>query len=124
MRPRADGCRTGPAVRRAGGRPCEPVPMTQMASITLEGASFEDRFLKILEATGLEPEEFEGLPYFSYSPFFVIAGATISPRIREHGDHSHFEGVEVEVPEDQVEIFLDVLPELLAQLQPLDDDEA
>lgn len=97
--------------------------MTQMASITLEGASFEDRFLKILEETGLEPEEFEGLPYFSYSPFFVIAGATISPKIREHGDHSHFEGVEIEVPEDQVDIFLDVLPELLEQLQPLDEDE-
>jgi hypothetical protein len=97
--------------------------MTEMASITLEGASFEDRFLKILEDTGLEPEEFEGLPYFSYSPFFVIAGATISPKIREHGDHSHFEGVQIEVPDDQVDIFLDVLPELLAQLQPLDDED-
>jgi hypothetical protein len=97
--------------------------MTQVASITLEETRFEDRFLQILEATGLEPEEFEGLPYFSYCPFFVIAGATVSPRIREHGDHSHFEGVSIDVPDEQVEIFYDVLPDLLAQIQPLDEDE-
>ncbi|WP_210491717.1 hypothetical protein [Patulibacter sp. SYSU D01012] len=97
--------------------------MTQVASITLDEAQFEDRFLQILEASGLEPEEFEGLPYFSYAPFFVIAGATVSPRIREHGDHTHFEGVSVDVPDDQVEIFYDVLPELLAQIQQVEEGE-
>ncbi|MGX6449541.1 hypothetical protein ACVU7I_15970 [Patulibacter sp. S7RM1-6] len=98
--------------------------MTQVASITLDEAQFEDRFLQILEASGLEPEEFEGLPYFSYAPFFVIAGATVAPRIRIHGDHSHFEGVSIDVPDDGVEIFYDMLPELLAQLQQVEGDDA
>jgi hypothetical protein len=111
------------AVRAVAVRPCDTGGMTQVASITLEETRFEDRFLQILEATGLEPEEFEGLPYFSYCPFFVIAGATVSPRIREHGDHSHFEGVSIDVPDDQTDIFYDVLPDLLAQIQPLDEDE-
>ena len=97
--------------------------MTQVASITLDEAQFEDRFLQILEASGLEPEEFEGLPYFSYTPFFVIAGATVSPRIRVHGDHTHFEGVSIDVPDGEVDIFYDVLPELLAQIQQVEDDE-
>lgn len=92
--------------------------MTQLATLSIGESQFEDRFWKILEATGLEPEEFEGLDYFSYTPFFVIAGATVAPRIRVHGDHTHFEGVTIDVPDDQVEMFYDALPHLLAQITP------
>lgn len=95
--------------------------MKQIASLTIGSAEFDDRFLKILEASGLEPEEFEGLQYFSYVPFYVIAGATVTPQIRVHGDHSHFEGVTISVPEDQVDVFYDMLPHLLEQIQG--DDE-
>lgn len=91
--------------------------MTQIAALTIGNAQYDDRFRKILDATGLEPEEFEGLEYFSYVPFFVIAGATVAPQIRVHGDHSHFEGVTISVPDDQVEIFYDMLPHLLEQIQ-------
>ncbi len=90
--------------------------MLRVATLTVEGARFDDRFLALLEATGLEPEEFEGLPYFSYAPFFVIAGATVAPQIRVHGDHSHFEGVTIDVPLDQLEMFYDALPHLLQQI--------
>jgi hypothetical protein len=91
--------------------------MTQVASIRIGESQYDDRLWQILEATGLEPEEFEGLDYFSYVPFFVIAGATVAPTIRSHGDHVHFEGVTIDVPEDQLEFFYEALPQLLEQLQ-------
>ena len=91
--------------------------MTQLASITIGDSKYDDRLWKVLEDSGLEPQEFEDLDYFSYVPFFVIAGATVSPQIRVHGDHTHFEGAVVDVPEDQVDMFLGVLPQLLAMIQ-------
>jgi hypothetical protein len=87
--------------------------MTTIAAISVGESNYDERFRRILDASGLEPQEFEGLDYFSYVPFFVIAGATVTPRIRVHGDHSHFEGAEIDVPEDQVDIFYEVLPQLL-----------
>lgn len=94
--------------------------MTQVAHIAIDNAQYDDRFRKILEETGLEPHEFEGLEYFSYAPFFVLAGATVTPNIRLHGDHTHFEGVTMTVPDELLEAFYDVLPDLLAQL--IEDD--
>jgi len=91
--------------------------MTQLASITIGDSKYDDRLWKVLQDSGLEPQEFEDLDYFSYVPFFVIAGATVSPQIRVHGDHTHFEGAVVDVPEDQVDMFLGVLPQLLAMIQ-------
>ena len=91
--------------------------MTQLASITIGDSKYDDRLWKLLQDSGLEPQEFEDLDYFSYVPFFVIAGATVSPQIRVHGDHTHFEGAVVDVPEDQVEMFLAVLPQLLAMIE-------
>lgn len=90
--------------------------MTQLASITIGSSEYDPRFWQILEETGLEPQDFEGLDYFSYVPFFVIAGATVSPVIRVHGDHSHFEGATITVPDGEEEIFFNVLPQLLAQI--------
>ncbi len=91
--------------------------MTQLASITIGDSKYDDRLWKVLQDSGLEPQEFEDLDYFSYVPFFVIAGATVSPQIRVHGDHTHFEGAVVDVPEDQVDMFLGVLPQLLNMIQ-------
>ena len=91
--------------------------MTQLASITIGDSKYDDRLWQVLQDSGLEPQEFEDLDYFSYVPFFVIAGATVSPQIRVHGDHTHFEGAVVDVPEDQVDMFLGVLPQLLAMIQ-------
>jgi hypothetical protein len=90
--------------------------MTRVATLSIGESQYDDRFWQILEATGLEREEFEGLDYFSYVPFFVIAGATVAPRIRVHGDHTHFEGVTIDVPDGEVEFFYDALPHLLAQI--------
>lgn len=97
--------------------------MAQIADISIGDAKYDDRLLKILEESGLEPEEFEGLDYFSYTPFFVIAGATVAPKIRVHGDHSHFEGATITVEDDQIELFYDAIPHLLAQVLELEEDE-
>lgn len=90
--------------------------MATIANLSIGSSEFDPRFRAILEATELEPEEFEGLEYFSYLPFFVILGATITPKIRVHGDHTHFEGATITVPDDELQFFLDALPNLLAQV--------
>lgn len=90
--------------------------MAQLADLSIGESKFDDRFLSILEASKLEKNEFEGLDYFTWLPFFVIAGATVSPKIFVHGDHTHFEGASIDVPDDQVELFYEALPELLAQV--------
>lgn len=97
--------------------------MTRVATLSIGESQYDDRFWQILEATGLEREEFEGLDYFSYVPFFVIAGATVAPRIRVHGDHTHFEGVTIDVPDGEVEVFYEALPHLLAQITDGEPDE-
>lgn len=98
--------------------------MAILANLSIGESEFDPRFLEILDASGLEREEFEGLDYFSWLPFYVILGATIKPKIRVHGDHTHFEGATIEVPDAEVALFLDALPELLSQVQYEDDEEA
>lgn len=90
--------------------------MAQLADLSIGESRFDDRFLQILEESKLEREEFEGLDYFTWVPFFVIAGATVSPKIRVHGDHTHFEGASIDVADEHVELFYDVLPDLLSQV--------
>ena len=46
------------------------------------------------------PEEFVGLDYFSLTPFFVLAGATVTPDAHTHGDDVHVTGVVVTIPEE------------------------
>ncbi len=84
------------------------------------GLDFEDRFWALLQATGLEVREFEDLDYFSYLPFFALAGASMETHVHRHGDHFHFQGVTVSVADDLVEGFYTVLEQILAQLQPED----
>ncbi|MCW2953220.1 MAG: hypothetical protein JWQ48_2390 [Conexibacter sp.] len=90
--------------------------MKQLAHIGIGESSYEDQLWTLLEETGLPADDFEGLDYFSLLPFFVIAGASVRSLIRAHEDHSHFEGVIVEVPEELEESFYEVLPQLLEQL--------
>jgi hypothetical protein len=97
--------------------------MTRIATIGIGEADYDARFREILDQSGLEPQEFEGLEYFSYVPFFVIAGATVTPQIRVHGDHTHFEGAVVDVPDEQVDLFYDVLPQLLEMIDQGDDED-
>lgn len=97
--------------------------MTRIADLSIGEAQFDAPFLKILEESGLEREEFEGLDYFTWVPFFVIAGATVAPKIHVHGDHTHFEGATIDVPEDQLELFYDALPHLLAQVYEAEEEE-
>jgi hypothetical protein len=95
--------------------------MTQLARIAIGDSQYEDRLWTLLEGTGLDRDDFEGLDYFSLLPFFVLAGASVTSHVHVHGDHSHFESVTVELPEELEESFFGVLPDLLAQL--VEDEE-
>jgi hypothetical protein len=90
--------------------------MTQLARISVGDSQYDDRLWQLLLETGIEPEEFEDLEYFSLIPFFCIAGASVETHVRAHGDHFHFEGVTLTVPEELEEMFFAVLPQMLGQL--------
>jgi hypothetical protein len=90
--------------------------MTQLAHIAIGESTYDPRLWTMLEETGLDRDDFEGLDYFSLLPFFVLAGASVRSNVHAHGDHSHFESVTVELPQELEESFFGVLPDLLAQL--------
>lgn len=97
--------------------------MTRIADLSIGESNYDAPFQKILDESGVEKEEFEGLDYWTWLPFFVIAGATIAPKIRVHGDHTHFEGATIDVPDDQVDLFYNALPHLLAQVIEAEGDD-
>jgi hypothetical protein len=87
--------------------------MKQLAYITQGHSEYDDRLREILDASGIDPHEFLGLDYFSLVPFFVLAGATVSPDVHTHDDDVHVTGVRVTIPEELEEPFLATLPQLL-----------
>ena len=88
--------------------------MKQLAYITQGHSEYDPRLRELLDATGIDPEEFIGLDYFSLSPFFALAGATITPDAHSHGTDVHVTGVKVLLPEELEDAFLATLPEILA----------
>jgi hypothetical protein len=86
----------------------------QLAYITQGHSEYDPRLRELLDATGIDPEEFVGLDYFSLTPFFVLAGATVTPEAHTHGDDVHVTGVTVSVPEELETGFFAALPEFLA----------
>jgi len=89
--------------------------MKQLAFITIGDSDYDDRLWGLLQATGIEINEFEQLDYFSLIPLFLLAGASVRTTAHAHGDHMHLEGWFLEIEEDLEEIFYAQLPQLLAQ---------
>jgi hypothetical protein len=87
--------------------------MKQLAFITQGHSDYDERLRALLDASGIDPEEFLGLEYFSLTPFFVLAGATVSAEAHAHDTEVHVSGVRVTIPEELEEAFLATLPELL-----------
>ena len=87
--------------------------MKQIGYITQGRSDYDDRLRAVLDASGIDPEEFLGLEYFSLTPFFVLAGATVGAEAHAHGTEVHVSGVRVTIPEELEEAFLATLPELL-----------
>ena len=88
--------------------------MKQLAYIAQGQSDFEPRLRELLDATGIDPEEFIGLEYFSLTPFFVISGASVRAEAHTHGQGDvHVTGVYVEVAEDLEEGFYSTLPQIL-----------
>ena len=88
--------------------------MKQIGFITQGHSDYEERLGAVLDASGIDPEEFLGLEYFSLTPFFVLAGATVSPDAHTHGTDVHVSAVRITIPEELEEAFLATLPEMLA----------
>ena len=89
--------------------------MKQLAYITQGHSEYDPALRELLDATGIDAEEFVGLDYFSLIPFFVLAGATVTPDAHTHGgDDVHVTGVTVTIPDELEEGFLATLPEFLA----------
>ena len=88
--------------------------MKQIGFITQGHSEYEERLRAVLDASGIDPEEFLGLEYFSLTPFFVLAGATVSPDAHTHGTDVHVSAVRITIPEELEEAFLATLPEMLA----------
>ncbi len=88
--------------------------MKQIGFITQGHSEYEERLRAVLDASGIDPEEFLGLEYFSLTPFFVLAGATVSPDAHTHGTEVHVSAVRITIPEELEEAFLATLPEMLA----------
>jgi hypothetical protein len=97
--------------------------MKQLAYITQGHSDYDPRLRELLDATGIDAEEFIGLDYFSLTPFFALAGATIEPDAHSHGTDVHVTGVRVMIPEDLEEAFLATLPEMLAEAYSEEADE-
>jgi hypothetical protein len=97
--------------------------MSQLAYITQGHSEYDPRLRELLDATGIDPEEFIGLDYFSLTPFFALAGATIAPDAHAHGADVHVTGVKVLVPDDLEEAFLATLPEILQDAYASEGDE-
>ena len=87
--------------------------MKQIGYITQGRSDYDDRLRAVLDASGIDPEEFLGLEYFSLTPFFVLAGATVSADAHTHGTEVHVSAVRITIPEELEEAFLATLPELL-----------
>jgi hypothetical protein len=88
--------------------------MKQLAFITQGHSEYDPQLRELLDATGIDPEEFVGLDYFSLTPFFVLAGATVTPEAHTHGSDVHVTGVRVTIDEELEAGFLATLPEFLA----------
>ena len=87
--------------------------MKQIGYITQGHSDYDERLRAVLDASGIDPEEFLGLESFSLTPFFVLAGATVSAEAHAHDTEVHVSGVRVTIPEELEEAFLATLPELL-----------
>jgi hypothetical protein len=87
--------------------------MKQIGYITQGHSDYDERLRAVLDASGIDPEEFLGLEYFSLTPFFVLAGATVGAEAHAHGTEVHVSGVRVTIAEELEEAFLATLPELL-----------
>jgi hypothetical protein len=87
--------------------------MKQIGFITQGHSEYDEPLRALLDASGIDPEEFLGLEYFSLTPFFVLAGATVSADAHTHGAEVHVSAVRIMIAEDLEEAFLATLPELL-----------
>jgi hypothetical protein len=89
--------------------------MLRLATIRFDNSDYDPRLRAVLEESGVDPQEYEGLEWFGLLPFFVLAGASVRSEVHGHGDHVHFESAIVELPEELADAFFGTLPAMLEQ---------
>jgi hypothetical protein len=87
--------------------------MKQLAFITQGHSEYEDRLWRLLDESGIDPQEFVGLDYFGLLPFFVISGASVRTEGHTHGENVHVTGIRLEIDEELEEAFYVTLPQVL-----------
>ena len=88
--------------------------MKQLAYIAQGNSDYDERLRELLDGSGIDPHEFIGLDWFSLVPFYVLAGATVTPEGHAHGATMHVTGVRVTVPDEFEDGFLQTLAEILS----------
>jgi hypothetical protein len=88
--------------------------MSRLALITQGHAEYDPRLKRLLDESGIDPHEFSGLDWFGLTPFYVLAGATVTPQAHTHGPDIHVEAVVVDLADDlPMDSFLAALEEML-----------
>jgi hypothetical protein len=88
--------------------------MSRLALITQGHAEYDPRLKSLLDESGIDPHEFSGLDWFGLTPFYVLAGATVTPQAHTHGPDIHVEAVVVDLADDlPLDSFLAALEEML-----------
>ena len=98
--------------------------MTSLGTIAVGDTKLAPRLVAMLEQSGLEREEFEELDWFGLLPFFALAGASVTTHNQSHGDHYHFQGVELTIDDGSDEGFYGALEQMLEQLVQVDGGSA
>ena len=89
--------------------------MKQLAYIAQGNSDYDERLRELLDGSGIDPHEFIGLDWFSLVPFYVLAGATVTPgRVTPTAPTMHVTGVRVTVPEEFEDGFFETLAEILS----------
>jgi hypothetical protein len=88
--------------------------MKQLARITQGESEYDQQLRQLLDATGIDPEEFIGLEYFGLVPYFVIAGASVRTDAHAHGEDVHVSEIVIEIPDELADAFYSTLPRILA----------
>lgn len=97
--------------------------MTQLMSITSDGADFADRLRELLEDFGLDLAGDEQGEELGLIPAFVLGGASVRTQAHAHGEHMHVTGITVEIADELEDAFYSTLNAILEANSEEDDSE-
>lgn len=97
--------------------------MTQLMTITSDGAEYSDRLRELLEDFGVDPTADEGIDELGLLPAFVLGGASVRTQAHAHGEHMHVTEIHVEIADELEDAFYATLNAILESGPDDEDDE-